>query len=191
MLHGLEKSEVPQEVVDEVKKQLTIHKVSDMKKVTRALVRKYLRDLKHIKVTRKDGTTYITEGPKFYKHTSQIAQRISGRQEVVIPQWITRKIRQMFGVIGIVVCDERIASRTNPLDLIPVSFFAEVAFDEIRPEYRKNFSNYAPVISHLLELLDDPEADRLMRFFPKLKSKDKHLDQELMWERACERVQWQ
>jgi hypothetical protein len=83
-----------------VKKQLTIHKVSDMKKVTRALVRKYLRDLKHIKVTRKDGTTYITEGPKYYKHTSQIAQRISGRQEVVIPPWITRKIRRMFSVIG-------------------------------------------------------------------------------------------
>lgn len=52
-----------------------------------------------------------------------------------------------------------------------------MAFDEIRPEYRKNFSNYAPVINHLLELLDDPEADKLMRFFPKLKSKDKHLDQ--------------
>ncbi len=96
----MEKSEVPAEVVDEVKKQLTIHKVSDMKKVTRALVRKYLRDLKHIKVTRKDGTTYITEGPKYYKHTSQIAQRISGRQEVVIPPWITRKIRRMFSVIG-------------------------------------------------------------------------------------------
>ena len=158
--------QVPQEVVNEVKNQLTIHKVHDMKKVTRALVRKYLRDLKHIKVTRKDGTTYITEGPKFYKHTSQIAQRISGRQEVVIPPWITRKIRQMFSVI-------------------------EVAFDEIRPEYRKNFSNYAPVINHLLELLDDPEADKLMRFFPKLKSKDKHLDQELLWEKACNRVHWQ
>lgn len=174
-----------------MKNQLTVHKITDMKKVTRALVRKYLRDLKHIKVTRKDGTTYITEGPKFYKHTSQIAQRISGRQEVVIPPWITRKIRQMFSVI-------------------------EVAFDEIRPEYRKNFSNYAPVINHLLELLDDPEADKLMKFFPKLKSKDKHLDQvgkmqwiqlnqnvtglhfdflffvqELLWEKACNRVHWQ
>lgn len=53
----------------------------------------------------------------------------------------------------------------------------EVAFDEIRPEYRKNFSNYAPVINHLLELLDDPEADSLMKHFPRLKSKDKHLDQ--------------
>lgn len=68
---------------------------------------------------------------------------------------------------------------------------AEVAFDEIRPEYRKNFSNYAPVINHLLELLDDPEADKLMKFFPKLKSKDKHLDQELLWEKACNRVHWQ
>lgn len=52
-----------------------------------------------------------------------------------------------------------------------------MAFDEIRPEYRKNFSNYAPVINHLLELMDDPEADALMRHFPKLKSKDTHLDQ--------------
>ena len=168
---------MPAEVVEAVRNQLTVHKVHDMKKVTRALVRKYLRDLKHIKVTRKDGTTYITEGPKFYKHTSQIAQRISGRQEVVIPPWITRKIRQMFSVIGMCVCDERIASRTVPAGPDPVSSLAEVAFDEIRPEYRKNFSNYAPVINHLLELLDDPEADRLMRFFPKLKSKDKHLDQ--------------
>lgn len=166
MLHGLEKSEVPEEVVEEVRKVLAIHKVTDMKKVTRALVRKYLRDLTYIKVTRKDGSTYITEGPKYYKHTSQIAQRISGRQEVVIPPWITRKIRRMFSVI-------------------------EVAFDEIRPEYRKNFSNYAPVINHLLELLDDPEADALMKHFPKLKSKDKHLDQEALWEKACNRVQWQ
>lgn len=67
----------------------------------------------------------------------------------------------------------------------------EVAFDEIRPEYRKNFSNYAPVINHLLELLDDPEADALMKHFPKLKSKDKHLDQEVLWEKACNRVKWQ
>jgi len=54
-----------------------------------------------------------------------------------------------------------------------------------------NFSNYAPVINHLLELLDDPEADALMRHFPKLKSKDTHLDQEVLWEKACNRVQWQ
>ncbi len=86
--------------MQEVRKQLTIHKVTDMKKVTRALVRKYLRDLKHIEVARKDSSTYITEGPKYYKHTSQIAQRISGRQEVCIPPWITRKIRRMFSVIG-------------------------------------------------------------------------------------------
>ena len=177
-------------MVEEVRKQLTIHKVTDMNKVTRALVRKYLRDLKHIKATRKDGSTYITEGPKYYKHTSQIAQRISGRQEVVIPPWITRKIRRMFSVIG--TC-------TGWLDRTELPPFvrnyrpivAEVAFDEIRPEYRKNFSNYAPVINHLLELLDDPEADALMKHFPKLKSKDKHLDQEVLWEKACDRVKWQ
>ena len=71
----------------------------------------------------------------------------------------------------------------------------EPAFEQVcpgvNPSDRSNYPNYSLVTRHLLELLNDPVADALMVHFPVLKSRDKHQEQEMVWQKMCAVLRWQ
>lgn len=60
-------------------------------------------------------------------------------------------------------------------------------FEECSPPGRKNFLSYNFVLRKFLEII---EQDHLLAFFPPLKSRDKNVEQELVWQRMCSKLGW-
>jgi hypothetical protein len=79
-VQGSEKTQVPDDIIAKVSEELRRHKVTEPKLITRAKVRQHLKRLNLA---------------QFYKHTAQIARRLSGNTEVVIPDSIQRRLRKM------------------------------------------------------------------------------------------------
>ena len=64
----------------------------------------------------------------------------------------------------------------------------ETTFVECKPDDRKNFLSYSYVLHKLFELLGN---DEYLEFFPLLKSRDKLYQQDQMWKRICNKLNWQ
>ena len=71
----------------------------------------------------------------------------------------------------------------------------EIMFKEIQkpflehcPVNRKNFLSYSYVLHKFCELL---ELDHLLEHFPLLKSREKLQQQDRIWEKMCNTLQWQ
>ena len=56
------------------------------------------------------------------------------------------------------------------------------------PDDRVNFLNYYYTIYKLCELL---EEDSFLPFFPMLKDREKRMEQDTIWKKICEELNWQ
>lgn len=100
--------------------------------------------------------------PQFFENCNSLANLLGGFQLPKLNDELKEKLRTMFLVIQ------------NP-------------FEECSPPGRKNFLSYNFVLRKFLEIL---EQDHLLAFFPPLKSRDKNVEQELVWQRMCEKLDW-
>lgn len=100
---------------------------------------------------------------KYYEHIPHLINVLTGKD----PPTLTRKseelLRQLFKEI-------------------------QVPFMNNCPKNRKNFLSYSYVLHKFCELL---EFDHLLPFFPFLKSREKLIQQDIIWEKICKDLKWE
>ncbi len=100
---------------------------------------------------------------KYYEHIPHILYKLNGISPPVIPKEIEETLRNMFKEI-------------------------QGPFMKVCPKDRKNFLSYSYVLYKLIELLD---FNDLKKHFSLLKSREKLYQQDLIWKKICEEVNWQ
>ena len=100
---------------------------------------------------------------KYYEHIPHIINIINGKPAPVLTRQYEDQLRMMFKEI-------------------------QTPFMEHCPSDRKNFLSYSYVLHKFCELL---ELDDLLCYFPLLKSREKLQQQDNIWEKICNSLQWQ
>ena len=100
---------------------------------------------------------------KYYEHVPYIANLLNGIQPPRMTQGLEDKLRKMFNDI-------------------------QAPFDKHCPEERKNFLSYSYVLYKFCELLSE---DDFLPCFPLLKAKDKLYQQDVIWKKICNELQWE
>ena len=100
---------------------------------------------------------------KYYENITNIINVISGRTSPIITRECEEKLRSMFKEI-------------------------QTPFMKNCPENRKNFLSYSYVLHKFCELL---ELDYLIEYFPLLKSREKLQQQDFIWKKICNDLEWQ
>ena len=100
---------------------------------------------------------------KYYEHIPYIVNKISGKQSPIMSREIEDKLRLMFKEI-------------------------QIPFAKSCPSDRKNFLNYNYIIHKFVELL---ELDDFIDCFPLLKSREKLYQQDQIWKKICDELQWE
>ena len=100
--------------------------------------------------------------PQFFENCNSLANVLGGFELPVLSDELRDKLRVMFLMI-------------------------QQPFDECSPPGRKNFLSYNFIVRKFLEIL---EQDHLLSFFPSLKSRDKNVEQELVWQHMCKKLNW-
>lgn len=99
---------------------------------------------------------------KYYEHTPYIYYRITGIPNQYLSPELEEKLRNMFEQI-------------------------QVPFLKHSPAVRKNFLSYAYCIHKMIQLLGE---DQFLPFFPLLKNREKLFQQEQIWKKICEELNW-
>lgn len=100
---------------------------------------------------------------KFYEHIPNIINVITGNKAPSLLPQHEELLRNMFKEI-------------------------QTPFMKHCPEERKNFLSYSYVLHKFCELL---ELDELLQYFPLLKSREKLQQQDKIWQKICNELQWQ
>jgi len=100
---------------------------------------------------------------KYYEHTPYISYRITGIPNQYLSPELEDKLRNMFELI-------------------------QVPFLKHSPASRKNFLSYSYCIHKMLQLLGE---DKYLSYFPLLKNREKLHQQEQIWSKICEELNWQ
>ena len=100
---------------------------------------------------------------RFYEHTPYIYYRITGIPNQYLSPELEEKLRNMFEQI-------------------------QVPFLKHSPSCRKNFLSYSYAIHKMLQLLGE---DKYLCYFPLLKNREKLHQQEQIWTKICQELQWQ
>ena len=100
---------------------------------------------------------------KYYEHIPYILNRITGKSSPQLTPELEDKLREMFRQI-------------------------QGPFLKHSPKNRKNFLSYSYVLHKFLEILGE---DQYIMYFPLLKSREKLHQQEQIWEKICEDLNWQ
>jgi hypothetical protein len=100
---------------------------------------------------------------KYYEHVPYIANILNGMQPPKMTQSLEDRLRMMFRDI-------------------------QEPFNTHCPESRKNFLSYSYVLYKFCELLGE---DDFLPCFPLLKSKEKLYQQDVIWKKICEELQWE
>lgn len=100
---------------------------------------------------------------KYYEHIPYITYKINGVQPPVMSRKIEERIRNMFKEI-------------------------QEPFTKHCPKNRKNFLNYNYVLHKFCELL---ELNEFRDCFPLLKSREKLMEQDKIWEKICNDLGWE
>lgn len=100
---------------------------------------------------------------KYYENIPNIINIITNRQAPIITREYEEKLRSMFKEI-------------------------QVPFINNCPENRKNFLSYSYVLHKFCELL---ELDHLLQYFPLLKSREKLQQQDFIWKKICNDLEWE
>jgi hypothetical protein len=100
---------------------------------------------------------------KYYEHVPHIINRLNGLPAPVMTRETEEKLRMMFKEI-------------------------QTPFLKYCPRNRKNFLSYAYVLHKFVQLL---EMDEFLVCFPLLKSREKLHQQDQIWKKICEELQWE
>jgi len=99
----------------------------------------------------------------YYEHTVYIVSNLSGIQPPIINKETEDKIRLMFRQI-------------------------QIPFNKYIPKDRVNFLSYSYVLHKIFQLL---ELDEFLKYFPLLKSRDKLILQDKLWQKICYDLNWE
>lgn len=99
---------------------------------------------------------------KYYEHIPFILNRITGNPNPHLAPELENKLKDMFREI-------------------------QVPFLKYAPLNRKNFLSYSYVLHKFIQLLGQTEY---LQFFPLLKSREKLMQQEMIWRKICEELNW-
>lgn len=99
---------------------------------------------------------------KYYEHIPYILNKITGIPNPHLNSELEEKLKNMFKEI-------------------------QVPFLKYSPNNRKNFLSYSYVLHKFIQLLDEKE---FLKYFPLLKSRDKLHQQEQIWKKICEELNW-
>ena len=99
---------------------------------------------------------------KYYEHIPYILNKITGIPNPHLNSELEDKLKNMFKEI-------------------------QVPFLKFSPNNRKNFLSYSYVLHKFIQLLDESE---FLQYFPLLKSRDKLHQQEQIWKKICEELNW-
>jgi hypothetical protein len=100
---------------------------------------------------------------KYYEHATHILSRLNGNPPPTITPEIEEKIRAMFQEI-------------------------QAPFLLYCPDDRTNFLSYSYILYKFFELL---ELDEYKIYFPLLKSRDRLIAHDIIWEKICEYLRWE
>jgi hypothetical protein len=100
---------------------------------------------------------------KYYEHIPHIINKLNGLPPPKLTRETERKLRLMFREI-------------------------QEPFTIYRPKGRKNFLSYSYILHKFCELL---ELDEFLPCFPLLKSHEKLLQQDKVWKKICDHVNWE
>tara|TARA_B100000405_G_scaffold51748_2_gene34375 strand:+ start:5633 stop:6577 length:945 start_codon:yes stop_codon:yes gene_type:complete len=143
-----ETTNIPKEVIDQLRNELKKIKIKVVTEITHARVRSLLKKLKL---------------NKYYEHVPYITNILSGISPPKMPQELEERLRIMFKDI-------------------------QKPFDNNCPTERKNFLSYSYVLYKFCELLSE---DKYLKYFPLLKSKEKLYQQDVIWKKICNDLQWE
>lgn len=99
---------------------------------------------------------------KYYEHIPYILNKITGIPNPHLNPELEEKLKNMFKEI-------------------------QVPFLKYSPNNRKNFLSYSYVLHKFIQILDQPE---FLKHFPLLKSRDKLHQQEQIWKKICDDLNW-
>jgi hypothetical protein len=99
----------------------------------------------------------------YYEHTVYIISNLSEIQPPTINKETEEKIRLMFRQI-------------------------QVPFNKYIPKDRVNFLSYSYVLHKIFQLL---ELDEFLKYFPLLKSREKLILQDELWQKICNDLNWE
>ena len=100
---------------------------------------------------------------KYYEHIQHIIYKISGIEPPKMTREVEEKFRQMFKE-------------------------CQIPFQLYCPKNRKNFLSYSYTLHKFCELLD---LNDFLICFPLLKSNEKLKDQDRIWKKICEYLNWE
>jgi hypothetical protein len=100
---------------------------------------------------------------KYYEHIPHLINVLTGKDPPTLSRKSEELLRSLFKEI-------------------------QVPFMNNCPKSRKNFLSYSYVLHKFCELL---EFDHLLPFFPFLKSREKLIQQDIIWEKICSELKWQ
>ena len=143
-----ETTNIPHEVIDQLRSEFKKQKIKSISDITHAKVRSFLKKLRM---------------NKYYEHVPYIANILNGMQPPKMSQALEDRLRMMFRDI-------------------------QEPFNKNCPESRKNFLSYSYVLYKFCELLGE---DDFLPCFPLLKSKEKLYQQDLIWKKICDELQWE
>ena len=99
---------------------------------------------------------------KYYEHIPYILNKITGIPNPHLTIELEEKLKNMFKEI-------------------------QVPFLKFSPANRKNFLSYSYVLHKFIQILEENE---FLQYFPLLKSRDKLHQQEQIWKKICEELNW-
>ena len=100
---------------------------------------------------------------KYYEHIPHLINVLTGKDPPTLSRKSEELLRSLFKEI-------------------------QVPFMNNCPKNRKNFLSYSYVLHKFCELL---EFDHLLPFFPFLKSREKLIQQDIIWEKICKELKWE
>jgi len=143
-----ENTDIPQEVIDQLRSEFRKQKIQTISDITHIKVRGLLKKLRL---------------NKYYEHVPYITNILNGMKPPRMTQELEDRLRMMFRDI-------------------------QDPFNKHCPESRKNFLSYSYVLYKFCELLGE---DDFLVCFPLLKSKEKLYQQDVIWKKICDELQWE
>ena len=143
-----ETTNIPNEVIEQLKADFKKNKIKDLIEITQTKVKSCLKKL---------------NCSKYYEHVPYITNLLNGIKPPKMSQELEDKLRLMFQQI-------------------------QDPFDKNCPKKRKNFLSYSYVLYKFCELLSE---DVYLPCFPLLKSKEKLYQQDVIWRKICNELQWE
>lgn len=134
-----------------------------IEKLRYELKKQRVNDLSKITHSRIRGLLKKLRENKYYEHIPYICNCLTGQRPQEMPRSLEERLRLMFNQI-------------------------QEPFDKVCPPNRSNFLSYPYVLYKLCELLGE---DKYLPYFPLLKSKEKLIQQDVMWKKICELLSWE